>query len=76
MTEDLTRQLLNLVDDGVIRRNPNDGTLEIKAHNEGSYNPLDLAELTDTLPEGPLSDDRLADLKADLTKHLEKYSRI
>lgn len=70
MVEDLTQQFLNLADDGTIRLSPETGTLEVKAHNEDVYSQLDLAELTDSLPEAPLSEGCLAELEAALIRHL------
>lgn len=69
-TNTLTKELHNLADDGAIRLNPTTGTLELKAHNEDTYTPLNLAELTDTLPEAPLTLTELNHLENELTTYL------
>ena len=69
-TNTITKELHNLADDGAIRLNPTTGTLELKAHNEDAYTPLNLAELTDTLPEAPLNLTELNHLENELTTYL------
>ena len=69
-TDTLTKELHNLADEGTIRLDPTTGTLELKAHNEDTYTPLNLAELTDTLPEAPLTADQLTSLEEKLTNYL------
>ena len=69
-TNTLTKELHNLADDGVIRLNPTTGALELKAHNEDTYIPLNLAELTDALPEAPLNRTELNHLENELTTYL------
>lgn len=66
----LISELKDLADTGVIRYNTNNQTFELKAGGDHQYLPLDVAELTDSLPEGSPSVQDITEIEHQLTDYL------